>query len=1527
MNKMKQTTAAIFFALWAISGFFSHLNAQAPAKFPENPNEFVVKLGEFMTQNKRPDMEESFAVFNRMYKSGIFRDDDIRRIIRLSNMLGAQNLAPFPYYKNYIDAVTGAKSNPDTAMFTRWHAFSETVIAGVEKGRTKPIGQYLEFSSDMMNGKALKSGEGGSVTWKIRGGSLDYEYSDKTPRIVCNDVDLIGARKTDSVVIMKTSGAYLPYDNVWRGKGGKVSWAEAGMDSSIYAVLGNYKIETNKPLFNCDTATLFYPLYFNQTGVPGRFEHNVVIRPKSATSKPDSLSDFNFPKFESFDKKLRVNKLGDGIEYTGGFRLEGNSLYGFGKTGEPARMTIYNKKRQRIFYGEGDLFIIKRGVSVVAQGVDAKLYMDTDSLFHPAASFRIDIPKQVISLARGDKGSERNPFFSSYYNMNLNTDRISWYLNKDSLEIGVNIGVRGTKQTVSFESSNYYDASKYQAMQGLASQNPINVLYIVWLESDQDKEDNGRLVSDNAFAFKLNSKFDYSSIQTLLAQMVEDGYINYYFSRHQIELRDKLVHYALASQGKKDYDAINIVSESSKSNAKLDLKTKETEIYDVRKVDLSKRQKVALIPDESELTLLKNRDMRFGGRLYAGMSLFQGREMFFNYEKFQVEFDSVRHLDFYVPTGELDQNKQPVANAMNSHLEYVSGALLVDAPGNKSGKEDLGIFPSLQSKKHSYVFYDRKDIQAGAYTRDSFYFKLDPFSFNGLDSYTKEQLQFKGELFPATIFPKFRETIVVRDEDKSFGFIHRTPQAGYPTYTKKGNYTGELDLSNRGLKGKGLLEYLTADIESEDLLFKPKQTTGTARKFSMTEDRTSAVKVPQARGENVSVNWLPFKDSMYVESRAKAFDLFKAEGYTHKGTLILTPSGLKGKGEFEWDEGKLTSRLISYGPFQAKADTGNIEIKSLDGKGIAFDSRNVNGNLDFDARFGQFKANTPDANTTLPYDQYKTTMNEFTWDMKKQTVEFKSDPNRPGRFTSIDRGQDSLSFEGKTALYDLKTNLLKVGGVKVIKTADAFVYPPDTADIYILPGGKMRQISNARIEADTVSKYHTITRAQVNVLGRDAYTATGYYQYDIPGYQQEVFFNNIKGDRQTDKNYKRTIMTTASGDIKEEDQFRMDVKTLFKGQMILEANKQNMRFEGYAKLDADKLPAVQWFTHQSVVDKNNPVIRIENSKNADDDPVVAGFYLSRETGEGYPRVMLPALQRIDRPVLDCKHVYKYDPKTDRFTFGDSLKVIGQSEKGARMIFDNRVGTIQGDGPLSLCPGLECMRIKAAGRLKSDYNTVTDSTEFELTGEIMTAVELPLPKVLLDLLINDIKAATFDAPVAIYNTNVAYYKAVLREFVSDEKDMEEMDANLRLNAILLPKKDDNFTFVFGRQSVKWNSEYTAFITMDDKFPLVSIAGLPINKNLTAYISYKMPGNGEDRFSLYLKAAPDLWYFFDYRPNDEGGADLNLASSSDKFNSLLVSLKEKDTKIKMPNGKTVEVALVAPASAEALVRFVQQGRTKE
>lgn len=1543
------------------------------AKFPENPNEFVDQLGQFMTASKRPDMEEAFSVFKKKYKSGQFNEQEMKRMIAMSNLLADYKLTPFPYFKNYVNAVSAAKSDPDTSLFNRWHSLAEQAVGGVEKGRTKPISQFLEFSVDFLEQRALKTGEGGSVTWKVKGGKFHFDYVDKHPQIRCENINLVGVRKQDSITIFNTSGKFLPFENVWRGQGGKVTWADAGLDSTVYVQLTEYKVEAVKPLFQCDSALMFYPLYFPGKSIPGKFEHNIVVDNKAGAAQ--------FPRFESFDKQLKITKIGEGVEYFGGFRLAGSSLYGYGSGNEPAQVTVYNKKRQKVFYGTGPLFIIKREQNIVAEGVNAKLFMDTDSLFHPAVDFRYDIPAQVISLTRGDKGSERNPFFSSFYNMNLNTDRIAWYLNRDSLEIGARAGTgKGVEQKISFESSNHFDMADYNKMQHIATQNPIATLYITWLESDQDKEDNGRLVSDNVYAQRINPKFDYSSIQTLLAELVREGFINYYFDRHQIELRDKLIHYALASQGKRDYDGINIESTSSNANARLDLKTKETHVRDVKKIELSNRQKVALIPYNNEFTLLKDRDMRIGGRLYAGLVLFEGSDMEFIYEKFQINFDSVRHMDFYLPTGDLDKNGQPIANAMNSTVELVSGVLLVDAPNNKSGKEDLAMFPSLQAKKHSFVFYDKPSIQKGVYTRDSFYFKLDPFSFNGLDSYTKEQLKFKGEMFPATIFPSFKETIVVRDEDKSFGFVHKTPPTGYPTYSKKGNYTGELDLSNKGFLGTGKLEYLTADIESEDLVFRPKQTTGTAKKFFMEEDREGAVKVPQAKGENVSVNWLPFKDSMYVESKAKDFELFKSSGYSHKGTLILTPSGLKGKGVFEWTEGKLTSKLISYGPFQASADTADLQIKSLDGKGIAFDSRNIDGELDFDKQTGHFKANTESATTTLPLDQYRTSMNEFTWDMQKKTIKFKADPKKPGNFVSIDPDQDTLSFQGKTAFYDLKTNYLNIGGNEVIKSADAYIYP-DSADIIIEPGGKMKQLVNARIVADTVNKYHTINRATVDILGKKLYKASGYYEYNIHGYNQEVFFNDIVGERRGPGNQAtKNVLTSASGNVTTDDSFHMDVKTLFKGEIILKANQRNLRFDGYAKIEADRLPGRNWFSINAQVDRTNPIIRILNSKDEEGNPLVTGFYLSRNFGELYPRILLPAYNRVDRAILNCEGVFKYDAKNDRFTYGDSAKVSESTLRGSKMIFDNRTGIVQGEGLLNIGSELKYMKLTTAGRLKSDYNK-PDSVFHTVTGEFMTGVEMTIPKALMEIMINDIKAASFDAPPAVYNTNPTFYQPAVAEFVSDDKELPDALNNLNNNLISLPKKDNKYAIMLGRHPVIWNDEYQSFLSLEDKIPVVAINGEPFGKTLTVYVEYKMPGgsavevtsipdeepteenagteneegkeekkdkekekekdkekekekkskdeernaaplNKDDRFYLYVRASADLWYFFGY----QAGA-MNVVSSSTRFNDALIGMKAKETQIKMPDGEIYEIVPANPSLADAFVNRVKAGRKKE
>jgi hypothetical protein len=1509
---MKNILLKISLLLWLVLLTTQFVAAQA-AKFGDNPTEFVPKLKEFMNANKRPDMEESVKVFEKTVALNLVSPDEMVRIMKMSNTMGALNLSAHPYFKLYMNAVSAAQNDADTTLFLKWHTFAEQAMATAERGKTKPVQQFLEFSADFLEHRAFKTGESGSVTWKIKGGKFAFSFENNVPIVRCENTSVIGLRKQDSVIIQQSSGVFYPYEQIWKGEKGKVTWERHGLDSTVYSLLGKYQVEVTKPIYKCAEAKLFYPLYFENKAIDGRFEDNVT---------PDKTSQTQFPQFESFNKKLRISKIGDGIQYDGGFQLRGLAVYGYGEGQERALLTIFNKKRQKVYTGLGNLFIIKHEESIVAEGVESTMFMDGDSLFHPAVGFRVEIKQQIIHLTRGVKGNERNPFYSSFYNMNMDVEKMTWYLERDSLDIGSRVGViKGITQTVSFESNKRFDASEYTKMQNISNKNPISVLMTL----DKEKGNTG-IVSDNDFAKALNEKFDYSSIQTLLAEMVAKGFINYYFDRHQIQVREKLTHYALASQGKKDFDYINIQSVSGGANAQLNLKTKETLIHEVDKLEFSRKQRVATTPDKKEIHLLKNRDMRFSGKLYAGYALFEGKKMNFEYDKFQINLDSVKHLDFYLPSTSTDpaadKTIAPKAEAMTSTLEYVTGVLLIDAPNNKSGKEDLPTFPSLQTKESSYIFYDYKQTQNGVYKRDSFSFRVDPFPFNGLDKYQATDLKFKGEMRPALIFPPFKETVVVRDHDKSFGFVHKTPPAGYPTYVKKGKYTGEVDLSNRGFLGKGTLEYLTADIISEDIVFRPKQMTCTAKKFFMEEDRGSAVKVPQAKGEDVKVNWLPFRDSMYVESKAKAFELYKPVGYTHKGMFILTPSGLKGRGEFEWAEGKLSSKLITYGPFQASADTANLQIKALNGKDVAFDSRNLDGELDFDKQIGHFKANSDTTTTTLPFDKYKTSMNEFTWDMTAQTVKFKSDENKFGTFLSIDAEQDSLFFKGKTAFYDMKTNQLKIGGVPFIKSADAFIYE-EKGDIEILPGGKMKQLVNARIVADTINRYHTINRATVDILGKKLYKATGYYEYNIPGYVQEIFFNNIVGQRRGGGTlYTKNVRTSAGGDIKETDKFRMDVKTLFKGTIVLDASKRNLRFEGFAKLDADKLPNSQWFTIYSDVDKNDPTMIVKNSKNYDGDPLVTGFYLSKETGDLYPRILEPAYARVDRPIINCEGAIKYEDKSDKWFLGDSLKLVNPNIfKGSKMIFDNRTSDVSAEGNLNICSGLDYMKLKVSGKLKSEFEKVDSSGSFKVTGEFMTGASMIIPKTLLDMMVADIRVSTFDAQAPVYMSQQPFYTPALAEFVTADKERADALNLVKSNQVILPKADNKYAFLLGRHNVVWNAEYNSFVSVDDKIPFISMDGEPINKNLTAYVEYKMPGSEDDRFYIYLKPTTDLWYFFGY----QAGA-LYVASGSAKFNDGLLGLKKKDLAQKMPDGEMYEIIPSNQATADQFVSRVKSGRKK-
>ena len=1498
----KEKMNKLIFTLSCLLLLTSFSHAQRLSEFSEVPAEYLKQLGEFMTSSKRKVMEESFRDYEKQFKAGVFNEEDFAIILKTSNMMLQQKMKAAPFFKSYLDCLTIIKKGGDMEAvanrFKDWHLVLESMLSDIRDRKLNPYRDFLKFSHTFFSQNVLRTSKSG-VNWSARADKYEMRYEDKQPVIAYEKLDLISFRKTDTIVILGTTGHFLPVKQLWKGQGGVVNWARFGMAKKIYCELEDYEIEVKKSLYKVKKVTLHYPDLFPNEPITGSLQDKITTENKATGS--------SYPRFESDLKVLKIDNIGEGIKYVGGFRLHGTTVYGYGSKKNKARLTLFDKNQQTSFKGASELFVIRKGERIAAERLEMVLYLNQDSIYHPSVNIKFDILNREMELYRGKRGSDRNPFFNSLHQVNVDVDNLEWHMDTGEILLGKSAVSFANQSEVKFESFNFFEEGEFRRIQNIATTNPLYVIrYFV-------DEEGSNVISAKNLAAKINPRFEEENIQSLLYDLVAKGFINYDSDESLVEVKDKVFHYTDANAEKVDYDVLRIESKSDSTNALLNMNDNSIRTNGVRNVELSSTQKVALKPNGTELVIKENRDLDYDGKMFAGFTTFIGKDFHYIYEKHQVLLDSIRFFDMFVPTGEEDENGEKIAMSIGSRIEHAQGVLLVDAPNNRAGKEDIPIFPSFNSTGPSYIFYDDRNNRS--YKRDSFYFQLDKFNFNALDDFEKEDLQFKGTMVSANIFPDFKEAVVLREEDSSLGFVSQTPPEGYPCYSEKGNYTGAIDLSNNGFRGKGSLKYLTASLASEDILFRPKQMTATADRFDLQEDRNSAVPFPQAVGYDVSIDWLPYKDSMYIYTKEKPFELFKANDHTVKGTLILTPGGLKATGEFNWEKGILTSRLMSFGANSVRADTANLQIKAFGANEFAFDTRNVNTNLDFDEFIGRITANSDELSTTMPYNQYQTSMNELYWNMKEETVVFKNEGKEYGEFRSIHPDQDSLSFLGKTAFYDLKTNELKIGGVPHIRTCDAFVYT-EAGDVEIKKGGVMTTLENAQIVADTSNKYHVINKATVNVLGAKDYRAKGYYEYNIGDKQQEIYFENIIGTRvgKGKRSEKKTV-TRAKGTVKEKDKFYIDHKTLFQGEIALSADSKNLEFDGFAHLDAPLAKGLEWFSIKSKADKNDLTIQYDKPKNLRGETVKTGFYLSKEQATIYPRVMMPTFLRKDRPIIDAKGVFKYKPKTDEFVFGDSLKVTTFERRGNKITYSVKDNSVKAEGSMNIGSGLDYISVKSAGIAESPL----DGTQGNFKAEVMAGISMIIPEKLLKIMVTDIIASSYDARPVDYLKDIEFYEKVLSEFISKDKDLINAIKKMKNEGMDLSKKYDQFSFLFSKIPLKWNSEYQSFISSKDELALASVNGSRINRMLTSYVEFKMPSNEDDRVYIYIKSPSGFFYYFGFKQGI-----MSTVSSNTKFMDELLGMKEKELIVKMGDGEPYEIQAAEMGRANMFVNRVKTGR---
>ena len=1466
-------------------------------------NSFQEEFDAFMNAGKRASAASLTKALSR--RASAYTPEQQSMIMTTANQMVQRGMSVAPYFEDYLTALASVPFQGDKAStFQDWHAALNSLLSSLENRRFKPYANFLDFSQAFFAEGKLRTG--GGLSWYARSNSFALSIQGDEPVVRFDTVSLVGLRRTDSIVIAATRGSYYPATTEFKGRGGRAYWDRLGLND-VYAFLGDYTLDVTSSLYSADSSKLTYPTYFGDERVLGRFEDKI-----SSTSGDKTGS---YPRFTSYESVLRLDDLGEGLVYTGGFRLHGLTVYGDSENGPPATVELSNEAGKLVYRGIADAFVIRRGERIVGSQVRSAFYYGSDSIVHPSVKFRYDIPDRVLVLTRGERAASRNPFYSSQQDVNVDVNEVKIYVARDSVLFGEKrlAAAKGSDE-VKIESLQYFSGAAYNRYQNIATYNPLSIIKAV-------AEREGRTLDGLELAKKIDSRFTMESVQSLYFDLVSDGFISYDIDTKQVTVFDKTFHFVEAAQGKVDFDAMRIKSGTKETNAALDLQTGSMLINGVKNLELSRKQRVAVIPLEGQMVMQANRNVDFDGQLYAGYAVLEGKDMHFEYEPYLIKLDSVRYLDLFVPVEVEEGVKQPEPEGITSTIEHVAGSLLIDAPRNKSGREDIEVFPSLQTSAPSFVYYDLPTNHDTAYVRDSFYFQLDPFSFNSLDRFTEEDVRFKGTMYTELIFPPYPEDIYIRDTDRSLGHTTETAPEGWPTYNAKGLYTGSLDLSNKGYYGEGNLKYLTASVDAEDFLFKPKRMTATAREFAMTEDREGSPKTPKALGKDVSLDWVPYVDSMYVQSEEEPFELFAAEGHRLEGRLILTTSGLKGQGVHDWPQATLRSTLLSYGPFSASGDTVALAIKTSDGQAIALEAANVNGDTDFDKQSGRYVANDTFLVVDLPANLYQTSMNEFTWDMAAGEIAFASTPGQLGSFVAADPDRDSLFFRGETANYSLAGSALKIGGVPYVASADALIYTAD-GKVDIGLGGEMATLTNARIVADTLTKYHVIDSATVDIHGRKDYTARGYYRYDLPSREQRVLFAEVVGERvgkgQRDE---KAAVTRASGELTERDGFYVDERLKFQGTIALDASRKELEFDGYARLDAPGIERLRWFSVNTLGNKDDLRVPYDLPRAPQGDDLHTGIFLSRETLQAYPRIFQPTHTGQDRYVMDLSAgLLDYRPEKKLFVVGDSLRVIGQSKRGAYMEINAETGDYTASGPLSLGNELDYISARAAGTIKSSFaSTSTGREKFPaLETKALLSVDLIIPDKLLNLVAADIQASGFDAPDVNYARQANFLQEALASWLENSADTSSIVA-AKGGSFVLPKGEPKHSFVFPTLELVYNGDYQSFVSKGDKLDVGYINGTSIHKRLTGHVEVKMPGSGDDRLYIYLKTPAESWYFFGFKQGI-----LNVASSSPRFMESLEGLKSKEVMLKMDDGEIYEIAPVNAGTANAFVSRAKEAQ---
>jgi len=1475
--------------LYCIAVFFvfNTLQAQEILSFSENPVKYMKEAEDYVKKINRNETNDLFETFKKAYESKQIPDNRMKEIIELNNMFLYEKLPLYPYYHQVwqITLICKDRQTQDSE-FSRWTSVCKEVSDYQKKGNNNNLRHYLEFLIGFLDKKALNITQ--SRTWYSSSQEYAMESTNGQPTILLKNVDLIGVSKNDTVRINKTSGRFNPFTEEWKGKGGSIDWRKSKMEiEKVHADFShNYTLNLKSGDYVIDSVNLTFIPYFSSP-ILGKINDKLFVNVDT--------NAITFPRFESYNNKLKVENFAEGVKYFGGFNLYGSKIFGVGSKTDKAIMKFYNQDKQAI-EARSELFVIKPKESIASKNAEISLYYDKDSITHPGVNVKYAITSRKIRFLRDEEGFSKMPFFSSFHKMEMNLDAIMWDMSKDDITFKMIGG--GDQNPAVFKSNNFFRNNDYVKIQGVTEYNPLFVMKLYAEETGK------RTIGAEELTKRFNKNLSLVNTRALFFNLAEEGYIIYDKQNEIVTIKDKVIDDAMASIGKKDYDVIKIKSKSTKENGTFNLKEKILDLKGVNLVSVSDSQNVVFFPKNDSLKILQNRDMDFNGNVFAGKVNLAGDKFNFIYDTFKVDLNHVDELTLHVEEIN-DAEKKIKLIPLKSKIEDFDGELYIDEMNNKSGKEKLDIYPQMAALTEAKVFYD--NVLNGVYKRDKFKFVLKPFEIDSLDTYDPYAIDFDGRLISGNIFPDIPEHLKI-NPDLTLGFKTKTDEKGLSLYGK-GNFKDSIILSSSGLTGKGKFDYLATQTQSKEILFYIDSLHSEVDSFLIRKTTLSGVEYPDLYSNGKTrMRWYPYSDTMKVKGLEQKFSVFENQGKL-KGNILINPKeGMSANGNFDWNKAFIKSKKMLFKSTAVHADTCDLKINALDSTKLAFSNKNTRADIDFSKQWSSFKANNPTEQTVLPYNQYRTDLNEFEWDMAANVIQFQAKGGALSTLYSTRQSQDSLRFQAKTAKYNLNTALLTAYDIPYIKVGDAKIFP-DSNKVVIAAEAEMQTLRNAKIIADTLTNYHTIDSVTCNINGKRNYRASGYYNFNVTGLDQKIRFSNIRLEpidivNKKKKKKEQELITKAEGTVKEESHFRLSSKIYYFGKVDLLGNEKNLFFNGFTKLDLNNYKdKLQWIYVNKQVDPKTIAIPYDNALNPSKQDLSVGYFLNKDVLQLSPSLFFIKDAKAS-PIFEPKGLFLYDDKNDEFVFGDSSKIVAGALHGNKLVYNDAKASMTATGKFKMAMNFENPFVDFTAYGQSNYEKKINKFDFT---QIQNFNFLAPPIVYT----NAQKIITEDA-INLSDLNLLEKFAVNREALSNLG--KDDDARLKIISdfdklsSFYKTKDMISSILLANVEMIWDEYDNTFHSKGDKLGVLSIGEAQVNKILKGWVELG-PRKSGDFFNVYLETSTGDYIFFSYMNNE-----LEVLYSKQELNDALLTLKPKETMRKLKGGKSYRVYPSIPAKME-------------